>query len=308
MSSIAVVAFLVLPMLGFILAAHRYGRYRNTERVPAVVVSLGRAHAGKAGKARKARAGEAVCEIEFTYQDRRWRAQLSGAEAESRQIGDTLTVYFPKGLPGSPAKPRVWDLRGFWIALMFCLAPALVALLLLGDFWLAREMHARAFDPARTHYVAANASVLLHPFAAVFPLLASLLFWQAFRHRRRSWFDAITRFGLPGLVVTVVTAHWILLDWQAMQRCTSPDALASSERIEGVIDDAGPIQNLRGRATNRLAIHIQGRRFESAGFRNGSECGFRASVAQSMPLPTGTRVEMRVVGDMIVELRRLQTP
>ncbi|MCU0754892.1 MAG: hypothetical protein MUE46_07175 [Xanthomonadales bacterium] len=183
-----------------------------------------------------------------------------------------------------------------------------MALLLLGDFWLAREMHARAFDPARTHYVAANASVLFHPFAALFPLLASLLFWKAFRHWRRSWFDAVTRFGLPGLVVTAVTAHWILLDWQALQRCTSPEALAGAERIEGVIDNAGPIQNLRGRATNRLAIHLQGRRFESAGFRHGSECGFRASVAQSMPLPTGARVEMRVVGDVIVELRRLQTP
>lgn len=305
MSSLAVLAFVVLPMLGLILAAHRYWRYGNTERVPATVVSLGRARPGKAGKPRKTRAGEAVCEIEFTDQDRRWRVQLSGAAAESRRIGDTLTVYFPKG---SPATPRVWDLRGFWIALMCCLAPSLVALLLLGDFWLARELHAHAFDPARTHYVAANAAVRLHPFAVLFPLLAGLLFWQAFRHRRRSWFDAVTRFGFPGLVVTAVTAHWMFLDWQAMQRCISPDALAGSEWIEGVIDEAGPIQNLRGRATYRLAIHLQGRRFESAGFRHGSECGFRASVAQSMPLPTGARVEMRVVGDVIVELRRLETP
>jgi hypothetical protein len=81
MSSLAIIAFVVLPMLGFILAAHRYWRYRNTERVPAAVVSLGRAHAGKAGKARKARVGEAVCEIEFTCQDRRWRVQLSGCLA-----------------------------------------------------------------------------------------------------------------------------------------------------------------------------------------------------------------------------------
>jgi hypothetical protein len=295
MSTLALVLFVIMPLIGLGFALHGVWRYRSSQRVTAKFVQV-------AKSARKT--AEDRPTVEFRYQDRIWRIQLKQAPSKKLLANETgLRLYFPRN---RPEKARIWDLSTLWLVLVFAFAPALAAGLLIGDFLLKKPIYDNAFNPGATHYIAANAAWNLDQLygIAIFALVGLIMIWQAIRRRA----EFLNRLGLSllGTVFLGLSLFLLGLNWQATQQCVAPDSIKRAQRFTGVLEFARQEKTIRARNTGYYELKLQDRVYRSAGFGKASECGFKASLAQSMPLHAGMKVQIATLDGIIIELHVLR--
>ena len=154
-------------------------------------------------------------------------------------------------------------------------------------------------------YSAAEAAWTLGSFAlplyfGATTLLGTLLLGRQRTSLSRGSFFAAIAFG------TFVTTAGAIAATEAISQtwtCTSRASLDSARTVVGTVSPVEPRGNI---GSQRYRFSIGSESFSSGTPGVNSECGLKASLAQTMYPPVGKRVQARIVGSTIVELKILE--
>lgn len=128
----------------------------------------------------------------------------------------------------------------------------------------------------------------------------------AFKARRRPRTEIVAHLVVPalsGVFMMLVGIGSLTGGVMLTKKCLAPGGAAGLREFRGIINR---IEMLGKPGGSMLYIVIGGEGFYTAGLGSSSECGFKASLGQSVYPRTGGFVEGKAVGSTIVELREVK--
>ncbi|MGJ7530167.1 hypothetical protein [Variovorax sp. GB1P17] len=138
------------------------------------------------------------------------------------------------------------------------------------------------------------------------PLVGAGVLTYAFKARKRPRSEILAHLVVPalgGAFMMLVGIGSLASGVMLTKKCLAPGGAADVREFRGKIDR---VEMLGKPGGIRLYVVIGGEGFHTAGLGSSSECGFKASLGQSVYPQTGGFVEGKAVGSTIVELREVK--
>ncbi len=290
MNTVALVLFVLMPAAGIGVAIWRWRWLRRATRVTGTVVGL-----------RPSDPSARQWVVDFHAEGQRIRVNLpTSPRTSDLGIGDNLPLLYPEAKPGLARHDT--GLMLWWLPIAL-VAPGLGIALFIGLSMLSARIQRISFDASRVHYAAQTASWDWYPAFGMAPLVvfASVLIFFGIRRLRRDLMQSLAMILPAGALFGLVAHINLNQTWPETPSCLNPE-VAKVRSFGGTIER---VTSRTRRTRQQFEIVINGETFQSAGLNSMSECGYKASVAQSMPLTEGAKVQLKLAGSKIIELRLL---